>query len=119
MTVRLYDTKAQALRDFAPLDPSNVTMYVCGATVQSGPHIGHLRAALAFDVMRRWLEHRFGATHPQGVDHQLQVAIQDHLLASGDALLAHIGQITGHAGIRDGDRDTRADRRCHGGGEFG
>ncbi len=59
MTVRLYDTKAQALRDFVPVDPANVTMYVCGPTVQSGPHIGHVRAALAFDLLRRWLAHRF------------------------------------------------------------
>jgi cysteinyl-tRNA synthetase len=58
--VRLYDTKAQALRDFVPIDPSHVTMYVCGPTVQSGPHIGHVRAALSFDILRRWLAHRYG-----------------------------------------------------------
>jgi cysteinyl-tRNA synthetase len=60
VTVRLYDTQAQALRDFAPLEDGNVTMYVCGPTVQSGPHIGHVRAALSFDLLRRWLAHRFG-----------------------------------------------------------
>ncbi len=59
MTIQLYDTKAQTLRDFVPLDPRNVTVYVCGPTVQSGPHIGHLRGALSFDILRRWLAHRF------------------------------------------------------------
>ena len=60
MTVQLYDTKTQTLRDFVPLDPGNVTVYVCGPTVQSGPHIGHLRGALSFDILRRWLTHRHG-----------------------------------------------------------
>lgn len=60
VTLRLYDTRAQQLRDFVPLDSENVTMYVCGPTVQSGPHIGHVRAALSFDILRRWLAHRHG-----------------------------------------------------------
>ncbi len=60
MTLHLHDTRTQTLREFVPLDPTNVTMYVCGPTVQSGPHIGHVRAALGFDLLRRWLEYRYG-----------------------------------------------------------
>lgn len=60
MNVRLHDSSTQSVRAFVPADPRHVTMYVCGPTVQSGPHIGHLRGALAFDLLRRWLTHRFG-----------------------------------------------------------
>lgn len=58
MTVRLYDTKAGALRDFIPLRDGEVGIYVCGPTVQSSPHIGHLRSALVYDQLRRWLTYR-------------------------------------------------------------
>ncbi|MGH8869548.1 MAG: cysteine--tRNA ligase [Actinomycetes bacterium] len=56
MTLRLYDTSARAVRDFVPLQPGRVSVYLCGATVQSPPHVGHIRSGLAFDVLRRWLE---------------------------------------------------------------
>ncbi len=56
MTLRLYDTVARELRDFAPLEEGKVGMYICGLTTQGAPHIGHVRFAVAFDVLRRWLE---------------------------------------------------------------
>ncbi|MFC4242290.1 cysteine--tRNA ligase [Gryllotalpicola reticulitermitis] len=58
MTIRLYDTRAQALRDFVPLVEGKVGIYVCGPTVQSSPHIGHVRSALVYDILRRWLNYR-------------------------------------------------------------
>jgi cysteinyl-tRNA synthetase len=58
VTVRLYDTRSQALRELDPVVPGRVGIYVCGPTVQSSPHIGHLRSALSYDVLRRWLSHR-------------------------------------------------------------
>ncbi|MCA5893045.1 cysteine--tRNA ligase [Isoptericola sp. NEAU-Y5] len=56
MTLRLYDTATRDVRDFVPINPGEVGIYLCGATVQSAPHVGHLRPAVAFDVLRRWLE---------------------------------------------------------------
>ena len=56
MTLRLFDSATRSVGDFAPLEPGKVGIYLCGATVQSAPHIGHMRAAVAFDVLRRWLE---------------------------------------------------------------
>ncbi|MFM8927231.1 MAG: cysteine--tRNA ligase [Rhodoluna sp.] len=55
MGLELFDSKEQRLREFVPLTPGHVEMYVCGPTVQSEPHLGHLRSALVYDVLRRWL----------------------------------------------------------------
>ena len=55
--LRLYDSTARAVLPLAPTaTPGLVTIYLCGATVQGSPHIGHMRSGIAFDVLRRWLE---------------------------------------------------------------
>ncbi len=55
MTLRLFDSATRTVRDFVPLVEGRVGIYVCGATVQSAPHVGHMRSAVAFDVLVRWL----------------------------------------------------------------
>jgi cysteinyl-tRNA synthetase len=54
--MRIYNTLGRRLQPFEPRDPGRVGMYVCGATVQSRPHVGHGRYAVVFDVVRRYLE---------------------------------------------------------------
>ena len=56
MSLHLYDTATRDLREFTPLEPGRVGMYICGLTTQGTPHIGHMRFAVAFDILRRWLE---------------------------------------------------------------
>ncbi|MFD5321161.1 cysteine--tRNA ligase [Streptomyces sp. NPDC127098] len=58
MTLRLYDTSTRLIRDFTPLQQGCVSIYLCGATVQAPPHIGHVRSGVSFDIMRRWFEYR-------------------------------------------------------------
>ncbi len=55
MSLRLFDTATRAVRDFVPRVPGEVGIYLCGLTVQAPPHIGHLRSAINYDVLRRWL----------------------------------------------------------------
>lgn len=56
MSLRIYNTLTRALEDFSPLQPGQVRMYVCGITVYDLCHVGHARSAVAFDLVRRWLE---------------------------------------------------------------
>ncbi len=56
MTLQFHDTLSRSVREFTPIKPGEVSLYLCGATVQAPPHIGHLRSAVCFDVLIRWLE---------------------------------------------------------------
>ena len=55
MTLRFYDTAARSTRDFSPVSPGKAALYLCGATVQAPPHIGHIRSGINFDILVRWL----------------------------------------------------------------
>ena len=57
MTFHLYDSATRAVTQFRPLVEGEVSIYCCGPTVQSSPHLGHVRKEVNFDVLRRWLEH--------------------------------------------------------------
>jgi cysteinyl-tRNA synthetase len=54
VTLRLHDTTTRTVRDFVPREAGKVGIYLCGLTVQSEPHIGHLRSGVNYDVLRRW-----------------------------------------------------------------
>jgi cysteinyl-tRNA synthetase len=53
--LNLYDTKTRRVSAFKSLKPKQVGIYLCGATVQAPPHIGHIRSGVNFDILRRWL----------------------------------------------------------------
>jgi cysteinyl-tRNA synthetase len=78
MTIRLYTTLGREIRDLDTRDPGKVGMYVCGPTVQSEPHLGHGRFAVAFDVIRRHLLWRgLDVTYVQNV-----TDVEDKIIAA-------------------------------------
>jgi cysteinyl-tRNA synthetase len=56
VTLRLYDTATRSERGFSPVEPGKASLYLCGATVQAPPHIGHIRSGVSFDILVRWLK---------------------------------------------------------------
>jgi len=81
VSIRLYDTATQRLRDFVPVTEGKAGIYVCGLTTQGAPHIGHVRFAVAFDILRRWLTlgHGFDVTLVRNV-----TDIDDKILDKSD-----------------------------------
>ena len=77
VSLHLYDTAARALREFHPQHEGRASLYVCGATVQAVPHVGHVRSGVDFDVLRRWLAY-------QGLD----VALVRNVTDIDDKILA-------------------------------
>jgi len=55
VNLRLHDTATRTVREFTPVVPGVASLYLCGATVQAPPHIGHLRSGVIFDILARWL----------------------------------------------------------------
>jgi cysteinyl-tRNA synthetase len=81
VTLRLHDTATRDVRDFVPLEAGKAGIYVCGLTVQSEPHVGHVRSAVNFDVLRRWLTASgYAVTFIRNV-----TDIDDKILAKGEA----------------------------------
>ena len=81
MSLRLYDTATRAVREFVPLEPGHASLYLCGATVQAAPHIGHIRSGVNFDVLTRWLTASgYAVTFCRNV-----TDIDDKIIAKGEA----------------------------------
>jgi cysteinyl-tRNA synthetase len=81
VSLRLHDTATRAVRDFVPLEPGKASLYLCGATVQAAPHVGHIRSGVNFDVLGRWLRASgFEVTFCRNV-----TDIDDKIIAKGEA----------------------------------
>jgi cysteinyl-tRNA synthetase len=84
VTLRFYDTASAEVRDFVPLVSGKASLYYCGATVQGMPHVGHIRSAIAFDQLTRWLNYRgYRVTVVRNV-----TDIDDKILAKSEASFA-------------------------------
>ena len=68
MSLRIHNTLTRSVEAFAPIDPQNVRMYVCGMTVYDYCHLGHARSMVAFDVVQRWLRvSGYGLTYVRNI----------------------------------------------------
>jgi len=82
VSLRLYDTATRELRDFVPVTEGKAGVYICGLTTQGAPHIGHVRFAVAFDILRRWLT----------IGHGLDVTLVRNVTDIDDKILNKSGE---------------------------
>ena len=82
MSLQIFDSKSQSVREFSPLRAGSANLYVCGPTVQSAPHVGHLRSAVAFDIIAAWLR----------VGHGLKVRLVRNVTDIDDKILVNAAE---------------------------
>ena len=92
MSLQLFDSATHELREFRPIKPGQVGIYLCGPTVQSSPHVGHLRSALVYDQLRNWLEHLgFKVTFIRNVTDIDDKVLENARLPPGNASQGSLG----------------------------
>lgn len=97
MALQLYNTLIRKKETFAPLDPANVRMYVCGPTVYARPHLGNARSVVVYDVLYRLLRHIHGENHVTYVRNITDVddKINKAAMENGETIQALTHRVTG------------------------
>jgi cysteinyl-tRNA synthetase len=91
VTLHLHNTLTKKAEEFVPREPGKAAMYVCGPTVYDSSHLGHMRAAVVFDVLRRYLEAQgYRVTHVQNI-----TDVEDKIIARAQAEGVPPERITG------------------------
>lgn len=90
--ISLHNTLTRRREVFAPLDPEDVRMYVCGPTVYDRAHLGNGRPVVVFDTLFRLLRHVYGPYHVTYVRNFTDV--DDKINARAQAEGVPIGRIT-------------------------
>jgi cysteinyl-tRNA synthetase len=89
MKIKLYNSNTKSKELFVPIDPKKVTMYVCGPTVYSYPHIGNARGPVIFDVLARLLRREFDLKYVRNI-----TDLDDKIYQAAHDEGIHISEVT-------------------------
>ncbi|WP_340251444.1 cysteine--tRNA ligase [Roseobacter sp. HKCC-CH-9208] len=90
--IKLRNSMTRKIEGLAPIDPTNLRLYVCGPTVYDRAHLGNARPAIVFDVLYRLLCHVYGKDHVTYVRNFTDV--DDKINAKARETGRAIGEIT-------------------------